>query len=391
MKILLVNDYATPTGGAEVQTFALRDGLRARGHDARLFASSAGLDRASGSPDYCCFGTTTGFRTALQTANPSAYLRLRRVLETFAPDVVHVRIFLTQLSPAILPLLRSVPSICHVVWYRPVCPVGTKLLPDGRPCEVRPGRACLHSGCVPLRDWPLHMLQRRLLRRWMEAFDRVVAVSDAVRVELEADGIAPVEVIGNGVAPRSARLPLSDPPTVAYAGRLVREKGVDVLLQAFSQVVREIPEARLVVAGSGPESPRLAAQVSANGLAGRVELAGHVPPGELDALLARAWVQAVPSRWRDPFPNVAAEALMRGTAVVASDTGGLTGLVENGVTGYLVPGGDAQALAAALVRLLRDRDLSESMGRRARAFALERLDFDMYLDRLVALYEELVP
>src|SRR5688572_7000123 len=103
MRILFVNDYATPTGGAEIMTLALRERLRERGHDARLFASCAGAGTTNGAAEYRCFGATTGFRTLLQVANPWAAQELRRALADFQPDVVHVRLFLTQLSPLILP------------------------------------------------------------------------------------------------------------------------------------------------------------------------------------------------------------------------------------------------------------------------------------------------
>src|SRR5918999_1323382 len=139
MKILLINDYGTLTGGAEVQMLLFRDELRRQGHDARLFTSSARTSAEKSHADYECLGTTSRLRTLLQTANPWAFARLRKVLAEFHPDVVHVRIFLTQLSPLILPLLMNVPCVYHVVWYRPLCPLGTKMLPDGTACHLPAG------------------------------------------------------------------------------------------------------------------------------------------------------------------------------------------------------------------------------------------------------------
>jgi hypothetical protein len=88
VKILLVNDYAVPQGGAEILILNLRDALRERGHDARLFASNASEDASRSLADYTCRGTTSRFRTLLQSANPWAAMRLRRVLTVFQPDVV---------------------------------------------------------------------------------------------------------------------------------------------------------------------------------------------------------------------------------------------------------------------------------------------------------------
>jgi glycosyltransferase involved in cell wall biosynthesis len=393
VKILVVNDYATPSGGAEFLTFALRDGLRRRGHDARLLASSAGRTDAGSPeqspPDYETFGTVSRFRTLLQTANPWAAARLRQVLSEFRPDVVHVRMFLTQLSPLILPLLKEVPSLYHVVWYRPICPIGTKMLPDGSICRVPAGLVCYREGCVPLRDWGPLMAQLRLWRRWREAFDMVVANSEAVRRRLLAEGIDPVEVVWNGVPVRPPRTSLSPTPTVLFAGRLVPEKGPDVAVQAFAQVARELPEALLVLAGDGPAAPGLRALIAELGLEDRVLMPGWLPHAELERRFGDAWVQAVPSRWQEPFGAVAAEAMMRGTAVVASASGGLPEIVQHEQSGLLVPTGDVAALAAALTRLLRDRELASGFGMAGRDIALARFSEDAYVDGHLRLYERL--
>ena len=110
----------------------------------------------------------------------------------------------------------------------------------------------------------------------------------------------------------------------------------------------------------------------------------------MEALLARAWVQAVPSLWEEPFGLVAAEAMMRGTAVVATCTGGLSEQVRPGETGLLVPAGDADALAAALLRILKDRSLAEDMGARGRDVALSQFRQELVVDRFEQLYTRLV-
>jgi glycosyltransferase involved in cell wall biosynthesis len=390
MRILLVNDYATPVGGVEILVLMLRDRLRERGHEVRVFASSARPGGGEGFADYECFGTTSRFRTLLQTANPWAHWRLRRVLAAFQPEVVHVLLHLTQLSPLILPLLRNVPSVFHAQWYRAVCPLGTKMFPDGQTCHVPWGTVCYHTHCLPLRDWVPLMVQMRLWRQWRQAFNRVVAVSTAVQRSLIAEGIAPVDVIWNGIPPQRSRPPLVSPPTAAFAGRFVREKGIDVLLRAFAKVVAAIPEARLVLVGDGPERLPLHRLIADLGLSTRVSIAGHLPRQELEQYLAKAWVQVVPSRWSEPFGLVAAEAMMRGTAVIASDTGGLMEIVQDGDTGFLVPPGDPEALATRLLQVLHDRDLAEHLGQAGRTMALACLSETTVVDRFVEVYQQLI-
>ena len=238
----------------------------------------------------------------------------------------------------------------------------------------------------PHRDLPAHLLQRVLIRRWFGVFDAVLALSDDVRAELLSDGLTDARVMGNAVAEREQRPALADPPTVAFAGRLVREKGVETLVNAFATAVRSVPTARLLIAGAGPKRVELERLAVSLGIADRVTFLGHVDPQQLERELGAVWVQAVPSLWREPWGNAAGEALMRGTAVVASCTGGLADLVDHERTGLHVPPGDAAALAAALVRLLGDRNLAETMGRAARDHALRELAPQRYVDRLLDVY-----
>lgn len=390
MKILLLNDYGTPTGGAEMMMHALRNGLRQRGHDARLFASSARPEDVESFADDTCVGTTSRFRTLLQTANVSAYRQLRRQLNHFQPDVVHVGLFLTQLSPIILPLIHRIPSLHYAVWYRAVCPLGTKMLPDGSSCEVPWGTPCYQNGCLPLRDWGPLMAQMTFWDRWREAFDLFVADSAAVKRRLLDEGIGPIEVVWHGTPVRPPRPGPGPEPTVVFAGRLVREKGTDVLVHAFAKVKERIPSARLLIAGDGPEQGSLHALAHELGVASSVSMLGYLPRKEMERVFEKAWVQVVPSRWAEPFGIVAAEAMMRGTAVVASDTGGLREVVLDGKTGLCVPPEDVEALAQALARLLENRDMAEHMGQEGRERALAEFTEEHVVDQFISLYEQLI-
>jgi glycosyltransferase involved in cell wall biosynthesis len=387
MKVLLVNDYSTPGGGAESQALALRDGLRGRGHQVRLVSSDAAWVPGAPLADATCRGSTSGrAMVALQTANPFARQLLRRELREFAPDVVHLRMFLTQLSPLLLPLLRAVPTVYHVAFYEAVCPKGNKVLPDGSLCQVHWGRVCRSVGCVPPLTWAAKMTQLTAVQRWRGSLDRYLALSRAVARRLDEHGFGPVEVVPNGVAGRAARPALTGPPTVLMAGRLVREKGGDVLLDALAR----LPGVRAVIAGDGPELEPLRRQCARLGLDDRVELTGRLDPAELERRAATAWVQAVPGRWEEPFGNVVTEAMARGTAVVASALGGPADTVQPGVTGALVEPGDPAALAEALRPLMVDRELAERQGAAGRRVARTEFAQDRVLDRVEAVHRELV-
>jgi glycosyltransferase involved in cell wall biosynthesis len=391
MKILLINNHANPGYGAENQMIALRKGLRQRGHDVRLLASSAQKTlQQEDFADYRCFGTPSRNQTLLNIANPWAFWQLRHVLREFKPDVVHVKIFLSQLSPLILPLLKGVPSIYYVVWFQAICPMGLKMLPDGTVCQQSAGKACFDNRCLPAHSLLAKMLMLGLWKKWQHFFDRIVTVSDAARRHLVAEGIRIDEVIWNSIPIRPPHPPLSCPPSVAFAGHLYWGKGADVLVHAFAKVLNKIPDARLVVAGDGPERSNLKALVAAYGLNHRVDMTGYLPRSEMERRFNTAWVQVVPGRLIETFGNVAAEAMMRGTAVVASNIGGPAEFIQNGRTGLLVPPGDENALAEALICLLGNKNKAEEMGNAGRQFALVHFEFESYLDKILLLYRQIV-
>ncbi|HYO47656.1 MAG TPA: glycosyltransferase family 4 protein [Gemmatimonadota bacterium] len=389
MKILILNDVAATVGGAETLTLDLRDELRRRGHDARVFASDA-LTRGGESPaDYGCYGTTGKLRTVNRVANPQAWLSLRSAMAEFQPDVVHVRMFMTQLSPLVLPLLEGVPSLYHAAWYETICPIGTRLLPDDSICEFEAGRVCLEQGCLSRRAWVALMAQRFLWERWRDVFALVVANSAAMERRLNEHGIGPTLVIWNGVPRRSPRRPLSRPPVVAYAGRLTHEKGVGVLMRAYAEARRAVPEARLLMVGDGPERSGLRRLARELGVEAGIRWTGHLSREAMERELESAWVQAVPSILEEPFGLVAAEAMMRGTAVLAAGHGGLSEIVQPGETGMLVMPNDAPALATALAALLSDRERCEAMGRAGHEWAWERLSRETCAESFLGAYRRI--
>jgi len=167
----------------------------------------------------------------------------------------------------------------------------------------------------------------------------------------------------------------------------VVEKGADLLLRAFSELG---PDTRLLIAGDGPERPRIEALARELGIAGRVELAGALDARALERRLSGAWIHAMPGRWVEPFGNAGAEALMRGTALVASAPGGAAELVLESGGGAVVPRGEVAALAATLGEWLGDRDRCERAGARGREWALANLRLEDHVARVESLYREVV-
>lgn len=391
LRVLLMTDYGTLTGGDELLTFDLRDGLRSRGHDARVFTSDAQPLPEPVVSDYTCRGTTSRWRTLLQSANPFAAKTLRKVLAEFDPQVVHVRSFLTQLSPSIMPVLRERPTLVHFDTLRAICPVGSKLLPTGEECRVQRGLVCLRNGCLPLRDWLVLTPQLSFFDRNVDRdFDLRAANSAFTLGRLRNSGVSVDTHVWNGThIPERAAEP-AEAPTVAFAGRLVSEKGVDVLLRAAVRIVRTIPETRILIAGDGPSRAALEEQCNSLQLQNNVAFLGQIPRDELADHIGGAWVQVIPSVWPEPFGLATAEAMARATPVVASASGGSVELIRDGDTGLLVEPGDDRALADAVLSLLENRKDAEDIGRRAREFAIEHLSVDLFVERFEQIYYRLL-
>ncbi len=390
-RVLLVHDYAGERGGAEVLMQSMRATLRGRGIDARLMASSADPAGPGLTADYVFRGSTGPLRALKETINPDAVRVARQVLETFNPDVVHLGMFLTQASPAVLPVFKSRPTIWVPNEHRPTCPRGSRLLPDGRPCLEPAGMACLRHKCFHVHGLAPRLVQLRLLKRWRHFIDLVVAPSVAFREDLERHGVAVDAVVPHGITiPSLPDAPPVVPAVVGFAGRLVPEKGLHVLLDAMAMFPSSLVNVRLRVAGDGPERAGLEARARSLGLVDRVEFLGQLSREGVERCMAETTVQVVPSVWREPFGLVAVEAMARGTTVVVSAAGALPEIVDDGRTGYVVPIGDAAALARRLTDVLKGDAGHTRVRQEGRRVASETFDINRVVDLFVGYYSALL-
>lgn len=237
-----------------------------------------------------------------------------------------------------------------------------------------------------------------LMTRTWSRVDWVAAVSQAMLEdarELVPEITACSSLIHNGaIMPTLEPTPLSpdlfSSPHLLYVGRLVREKGVDLLLDAFAQALKKFPRARLTLVGDGFERERLERQAVELGVRRAVEFLGWVSPENTPALINASTLVVVPSRWREPFGLVALEAMQMARPVVASRVGGLAEVVADGETGILIENENSAALADAIACLLEHPDVARVMGVQGRKRAQEKFSIERYADGYEQLYRRLL-
>jgi glycosyltransferase involved in cell wall biosynthesis len=254
----------------------------------------------------------------------------------------------------------------------------------------RPVVLTYHAGSMRKGRWWADLLiapyERYLLPRTFARARLLVGVSPASL----ALGFPGAVQITPGVDPQrfTAGPPSSErPPTMIYIGRMDRSsawKGVDVLVRAFA-AIGDVPGLRLRLVGAGDAVADLGALAAELGVAERVDFAGELHGAELVAAMQQAAVAVLPSRSAaESFGMALIEAMSCGTPVIGSDVGGIPYVITHGVTGLLVPPGDAPALAAACRRILGDRGLADRLAEAGRRQVIERFAWtpltDRYLD-----------
>jgi glycogen(starch) synthase len=363
--VLFLTELFRPyIGGVEVHASRILTAMRERGHVFEVVTSHGHLELPDTDEWDDVRVHRLPFDRALRERDVDAMAdslaRLAAIKRAFAPDLVHVN-------------LSDATVFFHVRTER--------AHPSPTLVTVR----------VSLRGLPAG--PRTLLGKLLTRAAWVAANSTAVHedlLELDSGLVERSSVVYNGLeAPPPAPYP-AGPPLVVGLGRVVQDKGFDVLLDAFAAVREVLPEARLMIAGDGAEHGPLLDRARALGLGGSVELPGWVDPDDVPGLLARAALVVVPSRWREAFGLVALQAALAARPVVATRVGGLAEVVEDGATGTLVPNEDAAAMAGAMLDLLKDTGRARELGERARERALARFSWRVHLDAYDDLYAKLV-
>lgn len=404
MKILMVNKFLYPNGGSETYIFKLGEQLQKKGHEIQYFGMEhAGrivgnrLECYTSDMDFHTGGVGKLLYPFRIIYSGEAKRKMRRVLEDFRPDVVHLNNINFQLTPSIIYAVRAfekkrgkrIKIVYTAHDYQWVCPNHMMRIPaTGQICFACRGgdfKQCSKNRCI--HDSRVKSLLGTIeagfyaMRKTYGMVDVIICPSEFMKKQLDTDPLLAEKTVmmhnfidkdtavaGKTHGKKKKRREKAevfgtaadgDRPAgdyVLYFGRYAEEKGTLTLLEAC----RALPEIPFVFAGTGPLEGRV-------NQAPNVENRGFVAGEELRRLIAQARFSVYPSEWYENCPFSVMESQMYGTPVLASDLGGAPELVQPGRTGDLFRGGDAQELTEHIKELWEDPELCRTYSENCRS------------------------
>lgn len=396
MKILLVNKFLYPKGGAETYVLKLGDILRSCGHEVQYFglenekntagnrigAYVADLDFSAGAIK----NLHAPFRIIY---NAQARRKIRAVLEDFRPDVVHLNNIQFHLTPSIIleteKYRRETGRPVRIVYtahdYQLICPSHGLFDGNIQICEKCLGgnyTHCLRTKCVKnSRMKSLLGMLDAYFWTWSKAYsyiDTIICCSEFLKSKLDTqerfrNKTVAIHNFVDKMQPRQ----VEKEGYVLEFGHLSEDKGTTTLLEA----AKCLPEVRFVFAGYGESEKDIAAVPNA-------EFVGFKTGEELEVLVRRAAVTVCPSEIYENCPFSVIESQMYGTPVIGSRMGGIPELIREGQTGELFEAGNAVQLAQKLRRILFTPGLVQAYSENCKQAAFETPE--SYYEKLMAVY-----
>ena len=389
LKIIIYSHYFAPSvGGVETSVEALAKGLAAyrAANGSSEFEVVIVTNTAAGQLDDHAFPFRVVRNPGLQEL--LGLIRRANVIHLAGPTLV----------PLFLARIYRKPIVVEHHGYQAICVNGLLLHhPDRSVCpghfQAGQFRECLRCQRSELSSWlkSLKGLAFTKIRNVLCHGVENIAITDHVR---NRHGFPNSRVIYYGIEDSlaSARTPSRQSSSAskvcfAYVGRFVSEKGIHVLLQAASQLCKQMFDFEVLLIGDGPERASVEREIERQGLQRQVQVTGFLRGAELSSLLERVQVVVMPSVWEETAGLSAIEHMMKGRLVIASSIGGLGEVV--GSAGLVCPPGRVDELAACMSDIIAHPEQVVTVGRQARNRALGTFGYGRMIEEHVKVYQSL--
>lgn len=408
MKILIANYRYYPSGGPEAYLFNVMQLFRSAGHTVIPFSVASGRNEPSEFESYFPRGKDSegsgSFDSVKKTPqnavrmiscaffNRDAYRSLRQLIRDERPDVAYVLQQVNALSPSVFKACKDegVPVVHRISDFNMFCP-RFDFLRNGEVCmdcldrglSEAPRHDCFHASHAATSVRVLSMRYHRA-RHLFDCVDAFVCPTEFTAGVLKRGGVAAdkIHVIPTFASP-TRKGSTCDGDSVLYLGRISPEKGIEHLLRA----VANVREVSLDITGdTGGEYPASIVALAESELGEKATFRGFVSGDAKESLFSDAFCVACPSICVENMPNAVLEAYAHSLPAVAFDVGCMGEIVENGVTGFVVPYKDEGALAERIRALAGDRALARRMGENGRRLYEERFSPKGHLAALTSLF-----
>lgn len=398
MKILMINKFLYPKGGAETYILKLGKILQEHGHEVQYF----GLDNPKNTVGNYAnayvsdMDFSAGIKKNLMAPfriiySAEARRKIRMVLDDFNPNVVHLNNIQFYLTPSIIleteKYRRETGRTVKIVYtahdYQLICPSHGLFDTNIQVCEKCLGGNylhCLHTKCI--KDSRAKSLIGTLdayFWKWSRAYsyiDKIICCSEFLKSKLDIQSRFQNKTVAvHNFVDQVQPTPVEKEDYVLEFGHLSRDKGTLTLLE----VAKRMPEIRFVFAGYG-EAEREIAKVP------NAEYVGFKTGKDLEMLIRKAKVSVYPSEWYENCPFSVIESQMYGTPVVGSRLGGIPELIAEGGTGELFKAGDADDLERKINKLIYTPDLLDQYVGNCYAQKFETQE--TYYEKLMEIYGE---
>ena len=398
MKVLMVNKFLYPNGGSETYIFKLGDYLKSQGHEVQYFGMEHEgrivgnrVNAYTSDMDFHGGSKLSKLTYPIKTIySAEARKQIRKVLEDFQPDVVHLNNFTYQLTPSII--LETVKwrtetkHHCRIIFtahdYNLVCPNHMLNNPNTREnCEKCLGGhfmnctkgKCVHGSTAKSAVGTMEGYYWKL-RKTYKYIDAVVCCSEFMKTKMDTNPLFSGKTIAlHNFIDKVEWKDIEKKDYVLYFGRFSEEKGIGTLID----VCKSLPDIQFIFAGTGPLEDKIKGVPN-------IKNVGFKTGIELEMLIREARFSIYPSEWYENCPFSVMESQMYGTPVLGADIGGIPELIQVGRTGELFKPGDKADLKKKILELWSDQAKTAEYSRNCKDISFD--DIDIYYKKIMKIY-----